>query len=60
MFDSVLDMTLDHLNCFAMVLGGAHGKVDTCQTDYSIHSKQIIFPYSNVMHGSTTFKLTEG
>ena len=60
MFDKVLDMPLDHLNCFAVVLRGIHGKVDICQTDYSIHSKQRIFPYSNVIHGSTTFKLTKG
>ena len=60
MFDRVLDMPLDLLNCFAVVLIGIHGKVDICQTDYSIHSKQRIFPYSNVIHGSTTFKLTKG
>ena len=60
MFDRVLDMPLDHLNCFSMVLRGIHGKVDICQTDYSIHSKQRIFPYSNVIHGSATLKLTKG
>ena len=53
-------MPLDHLNCFAVVLRGIHGKIDICQTDYSIHSKQRIFAYSNVIHGSTTFKLTKG
>ena len=47
MFDKVLDMPLDHLNCFAVVLREIHGKVDICQTDYSIHSKKRIFPYSN-------------
>ena len=48
MFERVLDMPLDHLNCFAVVLRGIHGKVDICQTDYSINSKQ------------RTFKLTKG
>ena len=52
MFDKVLDMPLDHLNCFAVVLKGIQGKVGICQTDYSINSKQRIFPYSNVIHGS--------
>ena len=60
MFDRILDIPLDHLDCFAVILGGIRRKVDICQTDYSIHSKQRIFPYSNVIHGSTTFKLTEG
>ena len=53
-------MPLDHLNCFAIVLRGIHGNVDICQTDYSIHSKQRIFPHSIVIHGSTTFKLMKG
>ena len=43
-----------------MVLRGIHGKVDICQTDYSIHSKQRLFPYSNVIHGNTILKLTKG
>ena len=60
MFDRVLDMPLDYLNCFDVVLKGIHGKVDICQTDYSIHSKQKIFPYSNAIHGSTTLKLKKG
>ena len=29
-------------------------------TDYSIHSKQRIFRYSEVIHESSTFKLTKG
>ena len=29
-------MLLDYLSCFAVVLRGIHGKVDICQTDYSI------------------------
>ena len=54
-------MPLDYLSCFSVVLRGVHWKVDICQTDYySIHSKLRIFPYSEVMHGSSTFKLTKG
>ena len=60
MMDMVLNMPLDYLSCFAVVLRGIHGKFETCQTDYSIHSKLIIFPYSEVIHGSTTFKPTKG
>ena len=61
MFDRVLNMPLDYLNCFAMMLRGIHDKVDSIsQTDYSIYSKLIIFPYSEVIYGSTTFKLTKG
>ena len=52
MFDNVLDMDQDHLNCFAVVLREIQGKVDICQTDDSIHSKQRICPYPNVIHGS--------
>ena len=40
-------------------LRGIYRKADICQTDYSIHSKQRMFPHSNVIHGSTTFKLTK-
>ena len=32
-------------------------KVDICHTDYIIHFKLRIFPYSETIHGSTTFKL---
>ena len=53
-------MLLDYLNCFAVVLRGIQRMVDVCQTDYGIHSKLRIFPCSNVIHGSTTFKLTKG
>ena len=52
MFDKVLDMPLDHLNCFAVALRGIQGKVNICKTDYRIHSKQGIFPYSHVIHRS--------
>ena len=54
MFGSVLNMPLDYLSYFAVVLGGTHGKVDIRQTDYSIHSKLRIFLYSEVIHGSKT------
>ena len=60
MFDRVLNMPLDYLNCFAVVLRGIHRMVDVCQTDYGIHSKLKISPYSRAIHGSTTFKLTKG
>ena len=36
-----------------------HGSVDICQTDFSIHSKLEFPPYSDVIHGSKTFKLTK-
>ena len=59
MFDSVLDMPLDYLSCCTTVLRGIHWKVDICQTDYSIPYKLTISPYSEVIHGSATFKLTK-
>ena len=40
-------MSLDYLSCFAVLI---------YQTDYSILSNLRIFPYSEFMHGSTTFK----
>ena len=49
-----------YLRCFAVVLRGIHRKVDICQTDYSTYSKLRIVPYSEVMHGNTTFKLKKG
>ena len=56
----VLNMPLDYLSCLTVILKGIHRKVDICQTDYSIHSKLNNFPYSEVTHGSTAFKLTKG
>ena len=53
-------MPLDYLGWFAVVLRGMHGKVDICQTDYSIHSKLRTFFYSKIIHGSTTFKVMKG
>ena len=53
-------MPLDYLSCFVVVLRKIHRKVDIYQTDHSIHSKLRIFPCSDVMHGSTAFKLTKG
>ena len=41
-------MHLDILSCFAKVLILIGSKVDICQTDYS-----------EVIHGSKTFKLTK-
>ena len=52
--------TLDYLSCFAVVLKGIHVKVDICQTDNDFHSKLRIFSYSEVMHGSATFRFTKG
>ena len=48
------------LSCFAIVVRGIHKMVNIYQTDYSIHSKQRIFRYSEVIHESSTFKLTKG
>ena len=56
----VLNMPLVYLSCFSKVLRGIHRKVDIYQTDFSIHSKLRIFPYSEVKHENTTFKLTKG
>ena len=44
-----------------MVLGGIHGNVEMCRTEYNIPSKLIqkISPYSEVIIGNTTFKLTK-
>ena len=58
--DRVLNMPLDYLSCFALVQRGIQENVDICQTDYSIiPCKLRIFPYSEVIHGSTAFKLTK-
>ena len=43
-----------------MVLRRKDGKADICQLNYSIHSKLRLFPYSEVIHGSTKFKPTKG
>ena len=50
MFDRILNMPLDYLSCFGMVLRGIQEKVDRFQTDFSIHSKLRIFLYSDVIH----------
>ena len=55
MLDRVLNMPLDYLSCFVVVLREIHGNVDICQNDHSIHSKLSIFPYSEVIHGSTIY-----
>ena len=60
MFDSVLNIPLHYLRCFAVVLKGIHGNIDICQTDYSIPSKLDFSSNSEVLHGSTTFKLKNG
>ena len=48
MFYRVLNMILD-----------IHRNADICQTDYNIPSILEFSPYSEVTHGSTTFKLTK-
>ena len=53
-------MPLGYLSYFALVLRGMYGNIDVCQTDYSIPSKLEFSPYSEIIHGSTTFKLTKG
>ena len=52
-------MPLDYISCFAMVLRMIHEKVEISKTDHSIHSELRIFWYSEVIHGSTTIKLTK-
>ena len=52
MFGRVLNVPLDYLSCSSVVLRGIHGKVDTYQTDYSIHSKLRISPYLNVIQSA--------
>ena len=55
MFEIVLNIPLDFLSYVAMVLR----ERDT--RDYLIYAKLIVVysPYSEVIHGSTTFKLTK-
>ena len=59
MSDRVLNISLDYLSCFAVVLREIHGSANICQTDYSIPSKLEFSPYSEVIHGNTSFKLTK-
>ena len=55
MLDRVLNIPLDYLSCFVVVLREIHRNVDICQNNHSIHSKLRIFPYSEVIHGSTIY-----
>ena len=59
MFDRFLNMPLNYLSCFAVVLREIHRSVVISQTDYIIPSKLEFFPYSEVIHGIKTFKLTK-
>ena len=52
-------MPLDYFSCLVLVLRWMHGKFDICPTDYSVHSNLKISLYSEVINGSTTFKLME-
>ena len=49
MFDRVLNMPVDYLSSFVLVIRGIHVKVVVCQTDYSIHFKLRTFLYSEVI-----------
>ena len=53
------DKNIQHLSCFAMVPRGIHRNVDTCQTDYNIHSKLEVSSYSEITHEFAVFKLTK-
>ena len=44
MMDMVLNMLLDYLSCFAMVLTRIDRKVDLCQTDCSYSLQTKTFP----------------
>ena len=58
MLHRVLIMPLSYLSCFILVLRGTHNKIDICQT--YIRSQLRLFPYFEVAHVSTTFKLKKG
>ena len=55
-------MSLDYLNCFAVVL-----RVKRDTQEHFLYARLVIIltpnlefcPYSEVIHGSTTFKLTK-
>ena len=51
-------MPLDNLSWLPVDLDTREGWY-ICQIDYSIHYELKIFPYSEVIHWSTTFKLTK-
>ena len=53
-------MPLDYLSYFTMVLRGIHWNIYICQADDSIPYKLEFSHYSEVIHGSKTFKLTKG
>ena len=53
-------MPQDYLSCLAVALREIHGSANICQTDCGIPSKLEFPPYSEVMNGSATFKLTKG
>ena len=59
MFDRILNMPLDYFSCLVLVLRWMHEKFDICPTDYSVHSNLKISLYSEVINGSTTFRLME-
>ena len=52
----VLNMLLNYLSCFVIILRGIHRNVDICQTDYKIPPKLEFPPHSEAIKGSATFK----
>ena len=62
MFDRVLNMYLDYLSCFTVVLRVIHRNCHICQIDKNLADmpyKLEFFHYSEVIHGSKTFKFNE-
>ena len=48
MFDRVLNIVLDYLSYFTIILRGIYGNVDICQTDYNIPCESELSPYSEI------------
>ena len=40
----VLNMPVDYLSCFVLVIRGIHMTINIFQTDYSVHLRLQIFP----------------
>ena len=59
MFDRVMNISLDYLSYFTVVLRWIHRHIYIYQT-YSTPYKLEFSHYSKVIHGSKTFKLTKG
>ena len=48
MFDRVLNILLDYLSYFTIILRGIYGNVDICQTDYDIPCELEFSSYSEI------------